>query len=110
MRYKSFKALGFNLIAMVLSLIAFIPVYVVIVNSLKDKTQASTMSIELPSSLHFENFATVFDKGKLGQSFFNSVIYSVGSTLIGTLLAAMAAYVLSRHRTRLNRFFYLFII
>jgi raffinose/stachyose/melibiose transport system permease protein len=110
MSYKSFKALGFNLIAIVLSLIAFIPVYIVIVNSLKDKTQASTMSIELPTSLHFENFATVFDKGKLGQSFFNSVLYSVGSTIIGTLLAAMAAYVLSRHRTRLNRFFYLFII
>lgn len=110
MRTKTFKTLGFNLITVVLSVVAFIPVYIVIVNSLKDKTQASTMGIELPAGFHFENFATVFDKGKLGQSLFNSVLYSVASTIIGTLLAAMAAYVLSRNRSRLNRFLYFFII
>lgn len=110
MRAKYFKALGFNIIAAILSLLAFIPVYIVIVNSLKDKTQASSMGIGLPTTLHFENFLTVIERGKLGQSFFNSMLYSVASTFIGTTLAAMAAYVLSRNKTRLNRFVYFFLI
>ncbi|HEX2913773.1 MAG TPA: carbohydrate ABC transporter permease [Chloroflexia bacterium] len=110
MRIRPFKAFGFNLIAIVLSLVAFIPVYIVVVNALKDKTGASAMGMDLPTSLHFENFATVFEKGKLGQSFFNSMLYSVCSTAIGTTLAAMAAYVLARRRTRFNRFMYFFLI
>jgi raffinose/stachyose/melibiose transport system permease protein len=110
MRTKPIKALGFNLIAIIISLIALIPVYIVIVNSLKDRASASTLSINLPSTFHFDNFATVIEKGKLGQSFFNSMLYSVGSTVIGTLLAAMAAFVLSRKRTRLNNFIFFFVI
>jgi raffinose/stachyose/melibiose transport system permease protein len=110
MRTKPLKAFGFNLIAIVISIIAFVPVYIVVVNALKSKTEANIMGVGLPTSLHFENFATVIDKGKLGQSFFNSMLYSVTSTVMGTLLAAMAAFVLSRNRTKLNRFIYLFII
>jgi raffinose/stachyose/melibiose transport system permease protein len=52
----------------------------------------------------------VISTGKLATSFFNSLVYATGSTLIGTLLAAMAAFVLSRDRSRLNRFLYFFII
>jgi raffinose/stachyose/melibiose transport system permease protein len=110
MRPKYLRAFSLNIIALVLSLIAFIPVYIVVANALKDKTGASAMGIDLPTSLHFENFITVFEKGKLWQSFFNSMLYAVASTFIGTTLSAMAAYVLARKRTRLNGFTYLFII
>lgn len=110
MRIKPLKIFGFNLIAIVISIIAFVPVYIVVVNALKSKAEANTMGVGLPTSLHFENFATVIDKGRLGQSFFNSMLYSVGSTVIGTTLAAMGAFVLSRNRSKLNRFLYFFII
>ena len=87
-----------------------VPVYLVVVNSFKTKPQASSMGLEFPKEFHLENFTTVIEKGKLITSFTNSVIYASSSTVIGTLLAAMAAFVLSRHRTRLNRFLYFFII
>jgi raffinose/stachyose/melibiose transport system permease protein len=38
------------------------------------------------------------------------MVYATGSTIIGTLFAAMAAFVLSRNRSRFNRFLYFFII
>lgn len=110
MRARPVKTISFNIIAIIVSIIAFIPIYIIIVNALKTKADAATMSIGLPTSLHFENFATVIEKGKLGQSFFNSMLYSVGSTIIGTTMAAMGAFVLSRNRTRLNRFLYFFLI
>jgi raffinose/stachyose/melibiose transport system permease protein len=68
------------------------------------------MGIELPTTLYWENFSTVIDRGRLGTSFLNSMLYSAGSTIMATLFAAMAAHILSRNPTRLNRFLYFFLI
>ena len=99
-----------NGIAIFVCLLVIIPVYLVITNSLKDSPQARTMSMALPEALHFENFATVVDRGKLVQTFFNSLLYAGSSTVISTILAAMAAYTLSRNKTRFNRFVYFFVV
>ena len=107
---KRLKQAGAHLLAIFASLITVIPVYLIIVNSLKSRPDASSMSIALPTVFHFENFATVIAAGNLATSFFNSVLYATGSTILGTLFAAMAAFVLSRNRTRFNRFLYFFII
>ena len=68
------------------------------------------MSAALPTVLHLENFAIVITAGKLVQGFGNSIFYATFSTIIGTLFASMAAFVLSRNRTRFNHFLYFFII
>ena len=99
-----------NIIAVFACLLVLIPVYVVVVNSLKDSAGARTMGAALPNSLHFENFITVIERGKLVQSFANSLLYATGATLLSTIVAALAAYVLSRNRTPLNRFIYFFIV
>jgi raffinose/stachyose/melibiose transport system permease protein len=102
---------GFNhLLAILICLVMYAPVHLVVVNSLKDRTDARSMSIEHPTTLHWENYSTVIERGKLEQAFLNSMLYSSGATLLATTLAAMAAYVMSRNKTRLNRFLYFFII
>jgi len=107
---KRSKQAGAHLLAIFASLIMVIPFYLIVVNSLKNSSDASSMSAALPSTMHVENFTTVIATGKLGITFFNSIYYATGSTILGTLLAAMAAFVLSRNRTRFNRFLYFFII
>lgn len=107
---RRLQSLTGHTLAAVISLVMFIPVYLVIVNSLKTKAEASSMGAELPTTLQWGNFATVIEMGKLVSAFGNSVLYAVGATVIGTTLAAMAAYVLSRNRTRFNRAVYFFII
>jgi len=99
-----------NALAIFFCLLVLIPVYVVIVNSLKDSAQARTMNAALPDALHFENFLTVIDRGKLARSFVNSMVYATTATLLSTMLATMAAYTLSRNKTRLNRGLYFFIV
>jgi raffinose/stachyose/melibiose transport system permease protein len=96
--------------AMLVCLIMVIPVYLILTNSFKSSAQANSMGMDLPTTLHWENFSTVIDRGRLGTSFINSVLYSSGSTIMATLFAAMTAYVLSRNPTRLNRFLYFFLI
>jgi raffinose/stachyose/melibiose transport system permease protein len=110
MTRRKVRSLFNNLLALVVSLIMFVPVYLVLVNSLKTRAEANSMSVALPTSLNWSNFATVIERGKLVTAFGNSVLYSVGATLIGITLAALAAYVLSRNRNRLNRWIYFFII
>ncbi len=99
-----------NLIAMFFCLLVIIPVYLVIVNSLKDSAQARTMSAVLPETLHFENFITVVERGKLVQTFVNSMLYATSATIISTILSSMAAYVLSRNKSSLNRLVYFFLV
>jgi raffinose/stachyose/melibiose transport system permease protein len=104
------QGMGNNLLALCVCLLVIIPVYVVVVNSLKDSAEARTMSADLPTSPHFENFATVIERGKLAQSFVNSMLYASSATVTSTILAAMAAYTLARNKSPLNRFIYFFFV
>jgi raffinose/stachyose/melibiose transport system permease protein len=110
MSLKVLQGIGSHTIAVIVCLVMFVPVYLIFINSLKSSAQASTMGIELPTSLHLDNFTTVIEEGKLLRTFLNSMLYSCASTAISTLLASMAAYILSRNKTRTNRFLYFFII
>ncbi len=107
---KRFRHIGAHALAVFACLIMVIPFYLIVTNSFKTRAEASSMSPALPAALHVENFSTVIAAGKLATSFLNSMLYASGSTIIGTLFAAMAAFVLSRNRSRFNRFLYFFII
>lgn len=100
-----------NLIAWIISAVCLIPLLLIVFNSFKDKLSAAKMDLKLPAfPLQFTNFVTVIEKGKLAQSFINSMIYSVGSVSLCLILSALAAYVLSRNATKLNSFLYMFIV
>jgi len=110
MQPKRLQIVSTHTTAMLVCLIMVIPVYLIFTNAFKTAAQASSMGIELPTALNLENFSTVIERGKLATSFLNSVLYASSSTVLATLFAAMAAYVLSRNPTRLNRFLYFFLI
>ena len=108
---KTIQTVLRNLIAWLFSAICLIPVLLILVNSLKDKKSAATMDLKLPSlPIQWENFITVIEKGKLLTSFMNSLIYSAGAVVLCVFFAALAAYVLSRNRTKLNDFLYMFLV
>jgi raffinose/stachyose/melibiose transport system permease protein len=93
-----------------LSLIVLAPLYLVVVNSLKNKNDSARMNMALPKEWLFSNYIDVIEKANLGVGFVNSMIYALCSTTAGVLLCAMASYVLSRRRTKLNNFIYYFFI
>ncbi len=99
-----------NVAAWIVSIIMLIPLLLIVINSLKDKTQANSMGMDLPNKIHFENYLTVIEQGKLVRSFGNSMFYAGAAILIALVLTSMAAYVLSRNKSKLNRFVYFFMI
>src|SRR6187401_2823707 len=109
-KQKQLKWPGNHALAAIISLLISIPIYLVLVNSLKDTVQARSMGIELPTSLNWENYLTVIKEGKLGQAFTNSLLYAVSANIVCILFSTGAAFVLSRNPTRFNRFWYFFIV
>jgi raffinose/stachyose/melibiose transport system permease protein len=91
-------------------LLVFVPIYLVFVNALKTRPEASSMGVGLPLDPQWQNFATVIEKGKLLGAFVNSLVYSLGATAICVTLSALAAYVLARRRTRRHQAIYLLLI
>ena len=107
---KTTQAIIRNLIAWIFSAICLIPLLLITFNAFKDKKSAASMNLSLPYPVKLENFLTVIQKGKLLRSFINSLIYAGGSTILCVLLASLAAYVLARNKSKLNRIFYMFIV
>lgn len=105
------RAIICNIIAWLFSIICIIPLLLIFFNSLKDKKAAAAMNLHFPSlPIQWKNFLVVIEKGKLGTSFLNSLIYSVGAVVLCVFFSALAAYVLSRNQSRINNFLYMFIV
>ena len=107
---KLMKSIGVNALAWVLSIILITPLVLILINSLKDGQSAAEMSLRLPKMIQWDNFKTVIERGKLGITFLNSLTYSVFSVMLCTLTSAMAAFVLSRNRSRANKIIYFIIV
>jgi raffinose/stachyose/melibiose transport system permease protein len=109
LKVKHLKNLPANVMAILISMAIFVPIYLLLVNSLKDEVQSRAMGVETPSSIHWENYSTVIAQGKLGVAFVNSMVYATGATIVVVILSTAAAFVLSRNRSPRNRFLYIFI-
>jgi raffinose/stachyose/melibiose transport system permease protein len=109
-RKKIILSTAKNLIVWIVSLIMLVPMVLIIINSFKERYEASSMSMQLPAVWHFDNYLTVITEGKLVQSFLNSLLYSGVSGILCIVLTTMAAFVLARRKTVFNKFIYFYII
>ncbi|MFC5404630.1 carbohydrate ABC transporter permease [Cohnella soli] len=92
--------------AWVISLIIIIPFMMVLLNSVKSVTESATMSLNLPSVFHWDNYLEVLKGGKVFKAFQNSLLISGVTAIITLVVSAMAAFVLSRNRKRSNMLIY----
>ncbi len=99
-----------NAFAWSISIIVLIPFAVMLVNSLKTREESYSMTLKLPAVFQFQNYLEVIEQGKIIPSFFNSFMYAAICVIIVVLTCSMAAFVISRNETRLNRFVYFLII
>lgn len=99
-----------NVLAWVISLIMLIPLALIVINAFKPDSEALTLTLSLPKEWTFSNFSIVIEQGKLIRSFLNSFLYAGCATLIAVVLGAMAAYIFSRRRDRLNSGIYMYMV
>ncbi|MDX6153653.1 carbohydrate ABC transporter permease [Marinococcus sp. PL1-022] len=91
-----------EVLGIVLGLLWLAPFYLMLVNAFKSKSEIFQGVLGLPASFRFENFIQAFDDLDFLQSLFNSIMITGLSILIIILFSSMAAYALSRNKSKLS--------
>ncbi|MDH5530953.1 MAG: carbohydrate ABC transporter permease, partial [Paracoccaceae bacterium] len=86
------------------TLIALFPVFIIIINSFKERRSIFREPLALPNAESFSTigYETVMKQGDFFLYFQNSMIVTVASLFFVLLFGAMAAYALSEYRFRGN--------
>lgn len=100
---KSFGKILLYVISWIFALIVIVPLVLMVVTSLKPNEEAVFFSLSLPKTWKFGNYINAFVNGNMLKGVVNSAIMSVSSAFLSNFVAAMAAYVITRNRTRLNK-------
>lgn len=90
------------LVSLLIVVIYLLPIYVIIVASLKPVTDTSSRLL-LPKTICWGNYIKAFDAGGLLNAIKNTLIITVFVVLIEVFAGCLAAYPLARNRSKLNK-------
>lgn len=96
------------LFTMLCSLLIIVPIYFIVINSLKTVEESRFLNFNLPETFQWGNYLAVIEQGDLLRAFGNSLLISTTSALIGVVVSAMAAYALSRRRNKVHNYLYIY--
>lgn len=82
------------LLVFVVAGVFLVPILLLLVTSVKSKSEIFTSPLALPETFQFENYANAWTTGGFEQYFMNSVIVVSVSLVLILLLASLAAYAL----------------
>lgn len=92
------------------SLIVFIPLAIIIVNSLKTQGEALTMQLTLPTTYQWDNYARVAQQTNIINAFKNSMLISISTVLISIGGASMGTFVLARRKSKFHKAVYSYFL
>lgn len=99
-----------EIIMILLAVIWFIPIYYLIVTTLKDPQEATLHPLGLPSAIQFQNYIEAWKNMQFPRAFANTFIITFTSVFLLVILGSMAAYALARTKSKLgNSLFLLFL-
>ena len=102
-----------KIVMLLVSLIYILPIWMVLVNSVKTSADANLMGIGFPADgvIRLGNYIQVIEEGGVVRAFLNGIIEATGSVVIIIFAASMAAFIIAREKGRLsNSVFLLFIM
>lgn len=108
MRYL--KRIIYYVATAALACIFMAPLWLVFINSFKDKKEAAHFSIGFPQKWNLSNYSEVFESANIFKAFINGIIISTGSVLIIIVVSALAAFVISRSRDKWANIVYYFFL
>jgi len=99
-----FRSFAAHAILIAYTLIAILPVVLVVINSFKSRKAifAAPLSLPTPETFDLIGYVTVFNQGNFIHYFQNSLIVTIVSLFFVLLFGAMAAFALSEYQFRGN--------
>jgi raffinose/stachyose/melibiose transport system permease protein len=104
------RHIGYHIIMILWSLVAVVPIWILIINTFKNKREIYSNPFGLPQSWTFDNYGYVLRGSDFLGYFKNSFVVVVGSLAMILLLGSLAAYALAHWRTRTSRGIHFFFI
>lgn len=98
------------LILIIYSILVFIPLSILALNSFKDLREIFLRPFSLPSYFRVENYIVAWKQANLTRAYLNSFSVSIVSVLGVLLISSMIAYILARYDFPFRRILYLYII
>jgi raffinose/stachyose/melibiose transport system permease protein len=92
------------------SLIVLVPIWTMIINSLKDKREIFRTPFDWPTEVTFAGYESAWVDGKFDLYFMNSLIVTITALMLIMLIGALAGYALSNWRSRFSSAIYLYFI
>jgi len=99
-----------ELITVVLCLCYLFPIYIVFVNSFKNRKELYENMLALPKKFSFEYFEIAMGKMNFLRAFGNSLIVTVTSIAIIVILASMTAWMLVRTNNKLSKILFMVFV
>ena len=104
-----------NIWALALIIIAvgalfFVPIYAMIIISLKTTRELIYSPLGFPRTLYLENFKDAWKMLNLGTVYKNSLMVACVSVIARILMASMASFTLAKRVNRVNRFLYVLFL
>ena len=93
-----------------LAAIWFIPIYYLIVTTLKSPQEAVSNPLSLPKIFKFENYVTAWNNMEFPRSFGNTLFITVTAVTLIVIFGGMAGYALARTKTKLGNRMFLFFL
>lgn len=99
-----------EIIMIVVAVIWFLPIYYLIVTTLKTPQEATQSPLGLPKAFRFENYVNAWTNMQFPRAFANTFIIAVSAVLLIVIFGSMAGYALARSKTKMgSRIFLLFL-
>ncbi|MCR2822225.1 carbohydrate ABC transporter permease [Lederbergia panacisoli] len=96
-----------NFFVIALGLVYLSPIYIMLVNSFKNRAELYQNTLAFPSSFDFKYYVDAMEKMDFLQSFFNSLFITVVSCLLIVLFSSMTAWMLVRTDDKLSKFIFM---
>lgn len=107
---KRFGKMLIEVLTVLLCLIFLFPIYIVLVNSFKNRAELYENMLALPEKISFEYFSKAMEKMNFLRAFGNSLFITAVSIVIIIVLASMAAWMLARTNDRLSRILFMVFV
>ncbi|MGE8079843.1 carbohydrate ABC transporter permease [Peribacillus loiseleuriae] len=108
--FKNRRFLLLEIIGILLAIVWLVPFYLMVVNAFKTKRDIFADTLGLPEEWTWDNFVQAFVQLGFIKAFGNSLFITAVSTLIIIICSAMAAYALSRNKSKLSTvIFFMFV-
>ena len=102
--------IGSTAILIIWSFVVLFPLWIMVINSFKDRLSIYQNPFGLPEKWNFINYTSVLGDGDFLIYFKNSIVAVVLSLALLLLAGSMAAYALANWRSRISRIVYFFFI